>query len=91
MPEWVPVILSGFLGVAFRLASRGYARDASAGIGIALAAGCAFVASGECYVSWTYLLVDLFQALLGFAAGTVAVQVISRTSNSLRRRRANAG
>ena len=90
MPEWVPVILSICLGAGLRLAPYRLARVTSASIAIVLIACCAFVGSGECYVSWTYFLVDLVQALLGFAAGTIAVQFISRTSNSLRRGRLTA-
>ncbi len=86
MPEWAPVILSVCLGACLRLVPDRLARIASASIGIVLLASCAFVASGECFVSWTYFLFDLVQASLGFAAGGIAVHFISRTSNSLRRR-----
>jgi len=84
MPEWIPVILSICLGACLRFAPDRLARVTSSGIGIVLLASCAFVASGECYVSWTYFLLDLVQALLGFAAGAFAVQFVSRTSNWLR-------
>jgi hypothetical protein len=88
MPELVPVILSICLGVCLRPVPDRLARAASAGIGIVLLASCAFVASGECYVSWTYFLLDLVQVLLGFAAGATAVQFISQRSNSLKHKRA---
>ena len=77
MPEWAPVILSVCLGACLRLVPDRLARIAWAGIGIVLLASCAFVASGECFVSWTYFLFDLIQASLGFAAGGIAVQFIS--------------
>jgi uncharacterized membrane protein AbrB (regulator of aidB expression) len=87
MPEWLPVIFGVCLGASFR-PRKGSARIASHAIAIVLLASCAFVASGECYLSWTYLMVDLVQALLGFAAGVIAVPFISQRSNLSRRREA---
>lgn len=85
MPEWAPVFPSSWLGACLRLVPGRLARIAWAGIGMVLLASCAFVASGECFVSWTYFLFDLVRASLGFAAGGIAVHFISRTLNSLRR------
>lgn len=90
MPEWVPIILSICFGMRLRPLPDRLARITSAGIGIVLLASCAFVASGEYYVGWTYFLLDLVQTSFGFAIGAIAVQFISQRSNSLRRKRANA-
>jgi hypothetical protein len=90
MPEWVPIIFSICLAVCLRPLPDRLARITSAGIAIVLLASCAFVASGECYVGWTYFLLDLVQTSFGFAIGAIAVQFISPRSNSLRRKRATA-
>jgi hypothetical protein len=55
-----------------------------------LLAASAFVASGECYVSWSFFLMDVVQAALGFAAGRIAAQFASRTWSTWRRSTASA-
>lgn len=76
MPEWIPVILSVCFGGGLWPTPHALFRIASAIVGTVLLASLAFVASGECYITWTYFLIDLAQAVLGFAAGAIAAHFI---------------
>ena len=78
MHEWVPIILSFFLGACWRLPGKRPVSVALASIGIVLIASSAFFISGEFNVSWTYFLLDFIQASLGFFAGIATLRAVRR-------------
>jgi hypothetical protein len=80
MHEWVPILLSFCLGVCWRVPSKRPVSVALATVGIVLIASTAFVISGEFNISWTYFLLDLIQASLGFVAGIATLRVVRRGS-----------
>jgi hypothetical protein len=78
MHEWVPIILSFCLGACWRLPSKRPVSVALATVGIVLIASSAFVLSGEFNISWTYFLLDIIQASLGFVTGIATLRAVRR-------------
>ena len=78
MHELIPILLSFCLGACWRHPSTRPVGVSLAAFGILLVAIVAFVISGEYTLSWTYFLLDLMQASLGFIAGVVTLRAIRR-------------
>jgi hypothetical protein len=69
MDELVPVLLGAALGVVVWSTAGGRSRAVLSILAVIFSAGAATIASGEYQQSWFYLLLDLGEALLGFALG----------------------
>lgn len=78
MHEWVPILLSFCLGVCWRLPSTRPLGVTLSACGILLIAITAFIISGEYALSWTYFLLDVMQASLGFIAGAATLRAFRR-------------
>jgi hypothetical protein len=74
MEELVPVVLGVALGVMIWGGSAGGRRSVLSLCAVLVSAFAATVLSGEYQESWIYLLLDLAEATLGFALGTVIVR-----------------
>jgi hypothetical protein len=82
MVEWIPILASFFLGILVLRIRRGFVRTLVGATGIAISALAATLVSGEFRVSWHYLLTDLAEASVGFAAGSAAPMLFGRVKGA---------
>ena len=85
MDELFPVISSAVLGFLLWRGTSGRLRAALVVIGVFACAFAATVVSGEYEESWSFLALDLFEAVVGMAIGATASGLMLQRTRSRKR------